>query len=144
MKVVEMYRLKPESKLELPFFIVRCPAGSGYPSPSDDYIEECIDLNKKLIKHPEGTYLVRVMGDSMKDARIEEGDFLIVDRAQEPDNGDIILAMVDGEFTVKRLIKKPNRWYLEAANPKYPPCEITPEMDFEIWGKVTYIFHPAR
>src|SRR5574341_509053 len=98
--------LKPESNLEVPFFIVRCPAGSGYPSPSDDYIEECIDLNKKLIKHPEGTYLIRVMGDSMKNARIEEGDLLIVDRAQEPESGDIILAMVDGEFTVKRLIKK--------------------------------------
>jgi DNA polymerase V len=109
-------------------------------------IEERIDLNKKLIKHPEATYLVRVIrviGDSMVNARIQTGDFLIVDRSLEPDNNDIVVAILNGEITVKRLIKKTNRWYLVAANPKYPPFEIAPEMDFELWGKVTYIFHPA-
>ncbi len=141
MKVVEMYRVKSEIKVVLPLFLV-CIA-AGYPSPADDYIEERIDLNKKLIKHPEATYLVRVIGDSMVNARIDEGDFLIVDKALEAGNGDIVLAVFNGEFTVKRLVRKANRLFLVAANPQYPPCEITPEMDFEIWGKVTYIFHPA-
>jgi DNA polymerase V len=141
MKVVEMYRVKSEVKVVLPLFLARIAA--GYPSPADDYIEERIDLNKKLIKHPEATYLVRVIGDSMVNARIDEGDFLIVDKALEAGNGDIVLAVFNGEFTVKRLVRKANRLFLVAANPQYPPCEITPEMDFEIWGKVTYIFHPA-
>ncbi len=141
MKVVEMYKVKSEIKVVLPLFLARIAA--GFPSPADDYIEERIDLNKKLIKHPDATYFVRVIGDSMVNARIDEGDFLIVDKALEAGNGDIVLAVFNGEFTVKRLVKKANRLFLVAANPQYPPCEITPEMDFEIWGKVTYIFHPA-
>ncbi len=142
MQVVEVYQVKQGLKLKLPLFLARTPAGR-WPSPADDYIEERIDLNRKLIKHPNATYLVRVMGDSMINARIEEGDFLIVDRAMETGHGDIVLAVLNGEFTVKRLVRQMNRLFLVAANPKYPPCEITPEMGFEVWGKVTYIFHPA-
>jgi DNA polymerase V len=141
MQVVEVYQVKQEFKLKLPLFLVRSPA--GYPSPADDYIEGRIDLNEKLIKHPEATYLVRVMGDSMINARIDEGDFLIVDRALGTGHGDIVLAVMNGEFTVKRLVNQYNRVYLVAANPKYPPLEVSPEVDFEVWGKVTYIFHPA-
>ncbi len=142
MQVLEVYQLKPEFKLKLPLFLVRAPA--GYPSPADDYIEERIDLNKKLIKHPNATYLVRVQGDSMENARIEEGDLLIIDRELEAGHGDIVLAVFYGEFTVKRLVKQSNRLFLIAANPKYPPCEITPDADFEVWGKVTYSFHPIK
>jgi DNA polymerase V len=141
-QVVEVYQLKQEFKLKLPLLPIRAPAGR-WPSPADDYIEERVDLNKRLIKHPNATYLVRVMGDSMINARIEEGDLLIVDRAMETGDNDIVLAVYDGDFTVKRLVKTVNRWFLVAANPKYPPCEIAPETGFEIWGKVTYIFHPA-
>src|SRR3970040_1599805 len=141
MTVVEIYKLKPEAKFKLPLLLSRSPA--GFPSPADDYIEERIDLNKKLIKHPEATYLIRVMGDSMEKARIDDGDYLIVDRALEPEHNDIVLAIFDGEFTVKRLIKKIDRWCLVAANPKDPPFAVTPATAFEIWGKVTYIFHPA-
>jgi len=141
MNVLELYRLKPEGKLKLPLFLVRTPA--GFPSRTDDYVEERIDLNKKLIRHPEATYFVRVIGDSMIDARIHDGDYLIVDKALEAGHNDIVLAVLNGEITVKRLVKKANRLYLVAANPKYPPFEVTQEMDFEVWGKVTYIFHPA-
>jgi DNA polymerase V len=141
MKVVDMYRLKPAARVKLPLFLVRTPA--GFPSRTDDYIEERIDLNKKLIKHPEATYFVRVIGDSMIEARIHDGDYLIIDKALEAGHNDIVLAVLNGEITVKRLVKKANRLYLVAANPKYLPFEVTPEMDFEIWGKVTYIFHPA-
>jgi len=141
MNVIEVYRLKSEARVKLPLILARTQA--GFPSPADDYIEERIDLNKKLILHPEATYLVRVMGDSMINDRIHEGDYLIVDRALEAGHNDIILAVLNREFTVKRLVKTTNRWYLVAGNDKYPPLEINPEMDFEIWGKVTYIFHPA-
>ena len=141
MNVIEVCRLKTEARVKLPLILARTQA--GFPSPADDYIEERIDLNKKLILHPEATYLVRVMGDSMIGDRIHDGDYLIVDRAIEPNHNDIILAVLNSEFTVKRLVKTTNRWYLVAGNPKYPPFEITPEMDFEVWGKVTYIFHPA-
>jgi DNA polymerase V len=79
----------------------------------------------------------------MTEARIHDGDYLIIDKALEAGHNDIVLAVLNGEITVKRLVKKANRLYLVAANPKYPPFEVTPEMDFEIWGKVTYIFHPA-
>jgi DNA polymerase V len=140
MRVTEVYQIKQEFKLKLPLFLMRAPA--GYPSPADDYIEARIDLNEKLIKHPNATYLVRVQGDSMENARIEEGDLLIVDRDLETGHGDIVLAVFNGEFTVKRLVRERNRLFLVAANPKYPPCEITPDMDFEVWGKVTYSFHP--
>jgi DNA polymerase V len=141
MNVIEVSRLKHEAKVKLPLILIRMQA--GFPSPADDYIQERIDLNKKLILHPEATYLVRVMGDSMVGDRIHDGDYLIVDRALEVNNNDIVLAVLNREFTVKRLVKKTNRWYLVASNPKYLPFEIMPEMDFEIWGKVTYIFHPA-
>ena len=142
MQVVEVYQVKQEVKLKLPLFLARTPAGR-WPSPADDYIEERIDLNKKLIKHPNATYLVRVAGDSMINARIDDGDLLIVDRAMEAGHKDIVLAVLNGEFTVKRIVRQMNRLFLVAANPKYPPFEVTPEMDFEVWGKVTYIFHPA-
>lgn len=99
MTVVEIYKLKPEAKFKLPLLLSRSPA--GFPSPADDYIEERIDLNKKLIRHPEATYLIRVMGDSMIGDRIYDGDYLIVDRALETGHNDIILAVLNGDFTVK-------------------------------------------
>jgi DNA polymerase V len=91
MHLIEVYQLKSEAKVKLPRYLVLTPA--GYPSPADDYIEARIDLNEELIKHPEATYLVRVMGDSMINARIDDGDFLIVDKALETGHGNIVLAV---------------------------------------------------
>lgn len=116
---------------------------AGFPSPASDYEDLELDLNKYLIKHPEATFFVRVEGDSMTGAFIQDGDLLIIDRAEKADFGDIILGVVNREFTVKRLIKEKGKVYLKAENPKYKTIEISEETDFEVWGVVIYVIHRA-
>lgn len=120
-----------------PLIAMRVPA--GFPSPAVDYIEGRIDLNRDLVRHPVATFYIRVTGDSMMGAGIEAGDLLIVDRAAETCDGDIIVARVGSEMTVKRLaIEKDGRIFLCSANEDYQPIEITDETDFEVWGRVMY------
>lgn len=114
---------------------------AGFPSPADDYIECKLDLNEHLIKHPAATFFVRVTGDSMIGAGINSGDILIVDRALQATDNKIVIAYINGEFTVKRITKKKNALYLMPENDNFDPIEITPEMDFEIWGVVSYVIH---
>lgn len=135
--------IKPDvtSELELPLFLESVSA--GFPSPADDYLEERIDLNKQLVKHPTATFFVRVTGDSMIDAGIHSGDTLIVDRSLEPKNGSIVIAVLNGELTVKRLATESNRIYLMPENKNYEPIEILEETQFEIWGVVTNVIHPT-
>ena len=123
--------------LLLPFIINQIPA--GFPSPAQDYMEEDIDLQKLLIRHPLATFLVRVKGESMINAFIPEGALLVVDRSVKPQNNDIIVGIINGEFTVKRLIKNENRIVLLPANPAYKPLQITEEMGFVVWGVVIQI-----
>ncbi len=139
MKITEIYSFEQTTKLERPLFLTRIPA--GYPSPGDNYIEKKLDLNEYLIKHPAATFFVRVEGDSMINGGIHSADILVVDRAITACHGDIVIAIVNGEVTIKRLVMKSDKLYLVAENSKYPPFEITPEMNFEIWGKVTYVIH---
>jgi DNA polymerase V len=116
---------------------------AGLPSPTEDYSEGKIDLNEHLLKNPESTFFVRVSGDSMIDAGIHPNDLLIVDRSERPASGRVIIAVINGELTVKRLIKKDDRkLYLMPENPNYPILEITEEMEFMIWGVVTSVIHP--
>jgi DNA polymerase V len=119
------------------------PVSAGFPSPAEDYIDRKIDLNEQLIRNPASTFFVRVAGDSMRDAGVIDGDILIVDRAQEPKNKAIVIAAVNGELTVKRLKKSRSRLWLVPENPDFSPTEVTPEMQFEIWGVVTYVIHKA-
>ena len=114
---------------------------AGFPSPADDYIEEQLDLNKYCISNPPATFFVRVEGDSMIDAGINKGDLLVVDRSREVHSSDIVIAVLDGEFTLKRLITRNNRFFLCPENPKYSSIELTEDMEFEIWGKVTKVIH---
>lgn len=116
---------------------------AGFPSPADDYIETPLDLNKLMIKHPIATFFVRVAGESMSGAGILPGDLLVVDRSLEAVSGKIIVAIVQGEFTVKRFLKKGTSFYLIAENKNYPPLKLTPEMDFQVWGVVTWVIHKA-
>jgi len=139
LRVTEIFKLEPKTELRLPLFISRMPA--GFPSPASDYVEQKLDLNEYLIKHPAATYFVRVEGDSMINAGIFENDILIVDRALEARNNDVVVAALNGELTVKRIHYKNDRAFLIADNPDYNPMEITPEMDFNIWGVVTYVIH---
>ena len=110
---------------------------AGFPSPADDYLEGRIDLNEQLIKHPAATFFVRVSGDSMTGAGIQDGDLLIVDRAAEVTTGCIVVARVLDEFTLKRIRKVGSRVFLVPENDRYPAMEITEGSDFEIWGRVT-------
>lgn len=141
LKIKNIYSFNNKSKLKLPLFTSRIKA--GFPSPADDYIEKNLDLNEYLIKHPASTFFLKVEGESMIEAGIHSGDILIVDRAIEPKNNKIIIASLNGELTVKRIKKEKNKLYLIPENNKYDPIEITEEMDFSIWGIVTYVIHPV-
>ncbi len=130
------------SKLRIPLSGESVPA--GFPSPADDFVDKSIDLNKELVKHPHATFFVRVAGDSMINANIFEGDVLVVDRALEAKNGDIVIAVVFGEFTLKRLILKDDKIVLKSENPNYKDIEISPETDFLIWGVVTSVIRQLK
>jgi DNA polymerase V len=114
---------------------------AGFPSPADDHAERQLDLNEHLIKHPAATFFVRADGDSMLGAGIHPGDLLIVDRALEAREGSVIIAVVDGEFTVKRFEKRGGKIFLVPENRSYEPIEIKEGMDFEVWGVVTNSVH---
>lgn len=111
---------------------------AGFPSPADDYLETRLDLNKELISNISATFYARVKGDSMTLAGISDGDLLIIDKSKTPLNGSVVVCLIDGEFTVKRLEKSGNSYFLMPENPKYKPIKIKPENDVTIWGIVTY------
>jgi len=114
---------------------------AGFPSPAEDYIEEELDLNDFLIRNPEATFFVRVAGDSMIRAGIYEGDILIVDCSQEAQPGDVIVAMLEGEFTVKRFVRRGEKYFLQPENPAYQPLELKQGCPFQVWGVVTNVIH---
>jgi DNA polymerase V len=116
---------------------------AGFPSPADDYIETMLDLNEYLIKHPAATFFVRASGDSMINAGIHSGDILVVDRSLEAVHGKIVIAALNGELTVKRLVQNKGQLQLAAENPNFPPITITEEFDMVIWGVVTHVIHTA-
>jgi DNA polymerase V len=127
------------TRYALPVFLGRLAA--GFPSPADDYIEGRLDLNRHLIKHPAATFFVRVSGDSMIDAGIHSGDLLVVDRSLDAVDGNVIVASLDGELTVKRLSKRGEILRLLPANTDYQPIEILTQQTFEIFGVVTSVIH---
>lgn len=137
--VTKVYRPEKGDLKELPLFTARISA--GFPSPADDYIDRKLDLNEYLIKHPAATFFVRVQGDSMIDAGIHSGDILIVDRAVEPVDNKIVIAVLYGELTVKRIKKTKTKLTLLPENPSFKPIEVTPEMGLEVWGVVTHVIH---
>jgi DNA polymerase V len=138
-KVTDFLKAGTAIKKPLPLYLSRIKA--GFPSPAEDYLDKKLDLNEHLIKHPASTFIVKVKGDSMVGAGINSGDLIIVDRSLEPKDKRIIVAVVNGEFTVKRVSKKADRVSLIAENPKYPAIEINDGMDFEVWGVVVHVIH---
>ncbi len=114
---------------------------AGFPSPADDYIHAGINLNDELIHHPASTFFLRVTGHSMTHAGIRDGDLLIVDRSLNPQPGRIVVAILDGHFTVKKLINRKGLLCLEAANPKYPLIDLRKYKDIYLWGVGTYSIH---
>jgi|TARA_B100000446_G_C10343541_1_gene266822 DNA polymerase V len=136
---LEFYSAETTTELKIPLF--ESGVSAGFPSPADDYLDLPIDLNEFLIKHPAATFYVRVKGNSMEGAGIRNGDLLIVDRAEEPRNKSIVLGIIDGEFTVKRIKKKGSDLYLMPDNPEFKPIKINDNMNFQVWGVVTYVVH---
>ena len=160
---VDLGREAPAENHEVAF--VEGGVHAGFPSPAQDYMNASIDLNRELVKHPAATFFAKVVGDSMIDAGVEEGDILVVDKSLEPSEGDMAVCFIDGEFALKYIsFKNPvvdgygerhakkaskpgvsydilehQRMWLLPANPKCPPIEVTDANDFTIWGVVTYV-----
>jgi DNA polymerase V len=122
---------------DLPLYICRVQA--GFPSPADDYLDKGLDLNEFLIKKPTATILMRVGGDSMVGAGIDEGDILVVDKSLTARHDSIVVAIVDGDFTVKRLLVRGGAYFLKAENKNYPLIDVSKCQDFEVSGVVTYV-----
>ncbi|NLN24968.1 MAG: translesion error-prone DNA polymerase V autoproteolytic subunit [Bacteroidetes bacterium] len=135
--ILDIYSANTETELELPF--VEEGISAGFPSPALDFIDLTIDLNKHLIKHPSATFYGRVKGQSLKNAGINDGDLLIIDKSLEPINGKIAVCYIDGEFTAKRIKKSKEELWLMPENDDYPPIKIEEENDLIIWGIVTHV-----
>lgn len=131
--------------LSLPLFQSKVPA--GFPSPADDHVEGCLDPNEYLIDQIDTTFFVTIQGESMIEAGLMPGDKAVVDKGKEPVLGDIVLAMIDGEFTIKILARQKNgnpKLLPANASGKYTPILIEPPMQFEVWGVVTGSFRRFR
>jgi DNA polymerase V len=124
------------SSVAVPIFATPVPA--GFPSPADDYLDKPLDFNDLLIAHPAATFAVRVIGDSMLGAGIHSGDIAVVDRAVTAVDGVVVLAVLDGEFTIKRYRTRAGAVWLEAANSAYARIPITEDSGFEVWGVVRH------
>lgn len=135
--VLEIYTPNTETEIELP--LLPFTISAGFPSPAMDFIDLEIDLNKHLIEHPSATFFGRVQGESMRDAGINCGDLLVIDKSIEPKDGKIAVCYLDGEFTLKRIkIEKSGLW-LMPENEKYEPIKIEEHNDLTIWGVVTFV-----
>ncbi|MDD3875294.1 MAG: translesion error-prone DNA polymerase V autoproteolytic subunit [Bacteroidales bacterium] len=129
----------PDTSVSLDLPLLVQAVSAGFPSPAEDYTDNVIDLNKELIRHPYATFLARVKGLSMKDAGIEPGDILVIDKSLDPADGKIAVCFIDGEFVLKRIkIEKDCAW-LMPANEKFKPLRITEDNNFQVWGIVTYV-----
>lgn len=140
-KIVDIARVDADSCMSIPSFLSAVQA--GFPSPAEDYIEKKLDINELVVQHPSATFFVRVEGDSMQDAGIHSGDILVVDRSLEAKNGKVVIAVLNGEFTVKRLKVDSEGIYLVPENPRFPAIKVGEESECTIWGVVSYVIHKA-
>tara|TARA_Y100000590_G_scaffold397920_1_gene479804 strand:- start:233 stop:673 length:441 start_codon:yes stop_codon:yes gene_type:complete len=140
-KKIEIYQSDSKKEIITTFFLDSVSA--GFPSPATDYMENKLDLNEHLVKNPAATFIVKASGSSMSEAGILSGDLLIVDRSISPRNGNIVIASVLGDLTVKKMLKKNQSFFLISANDEYPSIEVKEEMECFIWGVVTYVIHKA-
>ncbi|MDD4609890.1 MAG: translesion error-prone DNA polymerase V autoproteolytic subunit [Bacteroidaceae bacterium] len=139
---IDLYTVQQEKELLLP--MAEESIRAGFPSPAQDYMELSIDLNRELIAHPSSTFLGRVTGDSMVEAGVEAGDILVIDKSLDPQNGDMAVCSIDGEFTLKFIHIQQGVVWLMPANKNYAPIAIEQENDFRVWGVVTYTIKKRR
>lgn len=124
---------------KLPFLSSKISA--GFPSPADDYIEEALDLNQLLIKHPVATFFVRASGNALEHIGIHDQDILIIDRSLSPQNGQLIIAAIEGQLAIKRFQKINNKIYLHSENSAVAVTKIQDENEIYLWGVITTIIH---
>jgi len=117
---------------------------AGFPSPAGDYLGSVIDLNRELVRHPESTFYGRVVGDSMLDAGVNEGDVLVIDKSISPGDGDMAVCFVDGEFCIKFISLRGDSIWLMPGNPKYKPIQLKEGNEFIVWGVVTYVIKKIK
>lgn len=135
-RVSFLHTKKKRAHIVTPLFSSRVQA--GFPSPAEDSVENSLDLNRFVLKNPATTFFVKAEGNSMEGAGIFSGDILVVDRSLEGRSGNIVIAVVFDELTVKRLLIKNGVYFLVAENEDYEPLRITEEMESTIWGVVTH------
>ena len=140
LKIKKIYASERAQEGKVPLFLEAVSA--GFPSPAEDYLESKMDLNENLVKHPAATFFVRVTGDSMLESGIHTGDLLVVDRAIQPADDHVVIAVLNGELTVKRIRCQKEKLLLVPENKAYKPISVDSEMSFEIWGVVTHVIHP--
>ena len=139
MKKNNLTFLKPKKEKFIGQWLVGQAISAGFPSPADDFKEVRISLDKELVKNQESTFYARVSGDSMIGAGLDDGDLIVIDRALDPVKNKIAVCFLDGEFTVKRIIKRGHKLYLRPENKDYNEIEIKDDNQLIIWGMVTYV-----
>ena len=144
MKKEKLKFLKPKKGNSIGQWLIEQGISAGFPSPADDFKEIRISLDKELVKNTESTFYARVSGDSMKNAGLSDGDLIVVDRSLNPENKKIAVCYIEGEFTVKRIIKKDSKLYLKPENKKYSEIEVKNESNLMIWGIVTYVIKSVK
>ena len=130
------------TSLLIPLYSNSVPA--GFPSPAEDHVEQGIDLNTELIRHPSATFFVRVQGQSMQDAGIDSGDLLVVDRSLDAESGSVVVCSINGEFTLKRLKIIDKTIWLIPANPAFKPTAVPAESDFKVFGVVAHVIKSMK
>ena len=133
--VAALIDVEARSALRVP--MMAWSAAAGFPSPAEDYVDRPLDFNELLIEHPAATFAIRIEGESMTGAGIFPGDIAVVDRARQPVNGNVVLALLDGAFTVKRYRIKDGTVWLQAENPAFPDMPIADGQALEVWGVIT-------
>ena len=144
MKKEKLIFLKPEKGNNLGQWLVEQGISAGFPSPADDFKEIRISLDKELVKNKEATFYARVSGNSMENAGLSDGDLIVIDRSINPENNKIAVCFIEGDFTVKRIIKKGRELYLKPENKNYKKIIIKEEDQLMIWGIVTYVIKKIK
>ena len=139
---IEIHQIEDSEDVALQFFESRIQA--GFPSPAQGMYGDNIDLNRELISNPASTFCARVIGNSMIDAGINNGDLLLIDKSLEPRDGSIAVCFLDGDFTVKRISIRPDGVYLTPANRQFPELRVNEESNFQIWGVITHVIKAMR
>jgi len=130
---------KPTDKESIKNIFIKDGISAGFPSPASDFVESRISIEKIVVKNKESTFYAKVSGESMKNAGLDDGDILIIDRSEELKNNKIAVCYLNGEFTVKRVKINKDHIYLVPENDKYEPIKVTEENEFIVWGIVTYV-----